>query len=122
MSVEKTINVAKAVQVQVHATEEAIDTAMSEAANLIETYVTSRRALQLSTSRATEVTENTLKAMQALNEAQQYMTAAHIGLSRIRKHIGVPSAVMPNRDSPATQPERNEEPPTTGRAARFAIT
>ena len=117
MSNEKTINVAKAVQVQIHAVEEAIETAMGEAANLIETYVTSRRALQLSASRSTDVHANTLKAMQALNDAQQSMTTAHIGLSRIRRDIGIPSAVMPVLDTP----EDDKKKPS-GRLAAFETT
>lgn len=110
MSTEKTISVAKAVQVQIHATEEAIDTALSEAAHLMETYVTSRRALELSPSRSTEINENTLKAMQALNEAQAYMADAHRGLTRIRRQIGVPAAVMPWRDSPEDGKDPPKEP------------
>jgi len=39
MSPDKTINVARAVMSQLHSTEEAIDTALGEAANLMETYV-----------------------------------------------------------------------------------
>lgn len=100
MSTEKTVNVARAVQTQIRAAEEAIDTALGEAAHLMETYITSRRALELCPARATEVNENTLKAMQALNEAQGYMAEAHRGLTRIRKHIGIPAAMMPIDDSP----------------------
>ena len=120
MSTEKTISVAKAVQVQIHATEEAIDTALSEAAHLMETYVTSRRALELSPSRSTEINENTLKAMQALNEAQAYMADAHRGLTRIRKQIGVPVAVMPWKDSP--EKDGKNDTPIEGVAKQFETT
>ena len=116
MSNEKTISVARAVQVQIHAVEEAIDSALGEAANLIETYVTSRRALQLAAARSVDVHENTLKAMQALNEAQAHMAEAHRGLSRIRRHIGVPSEAM----IPAFDTEKPEEP--TGRLAARLMT
>ena len=40
MSIEKTASVARAVHAQLHITEEAIDTALVEAANLMEAYVT----------------------------------------------------------------------------------
>lgn len=117
MSDEKATNIARAVQAQVHAAEEAIDTALGEAANLIETCVTSRRALQLCAARSTDVHENTLKAMMALNEAQQYMAEAHKGLSRIGKHIGLPSAIMPGIDTMGI----SDKPPV-GRVASFAPT
>ena len=96
MSRERTLNVAKAVTAQIHATEEAIDTALSEAANLIETYVSSRRAIRMSAMISNEVHENTLKAMMALNTAQQYMTAAHKSLSRIQTQLRIEaSAIIP---------------------------
>lgn len=116
MSNEKTISVARAVQVQIHAVEEAIDSALSEAATLIETYVTSRRALNLAATRSVDINENTLKAMQALNEAQAHMAAAHKGLSRVRQHIGVaPEAMMPAFDT-----EKPPEP--AGRLAARLVT
>ena len=101
MSKEKTINVAKALTVQLHATEEAIDTALSEAAHLIETYVTSRRAIRMSATISGEVHESTLKAMMALNAAQQHMTAAHQGLTRVQKQLHLePDAIVPIYDKP----------------------
>lgn len=93
MSREKRINVAKALSVQLKATEESIDTAMTEAAHLIETYVTSRRAVRLSTVVGGDVHQNTLKAMMALNTAQQHMTAAHTGLREVQDVAGL-GAVM----------------------------
>ncbi len=101
MSKEKTINVAKALAAQLHATEEAIDTALSEAAHLIETYVTSRRAIRMSTVISGDVHENTIKAMMALNAAQQHMTAAHNGLTRVQKQVGIRAdAIIPPYDKP----------------------
>lgn len=101
MRKERTLNVARALTTQLHVTEEAIDTALSEAAHLIETYVASRRAIHLSTTVPGEVHENTLKAMMALNTAQQYMTAAHNGLSRLQERLGIDiSAVVPVEDMP----------------------
>lgn len=101
MSKEKTINVAKALTVQLHATEEAIDTALTEAAHLIETYVTSRRAIRMSTVISGDVHENTIKAMMALNTAQQHMTAAHNGLVRVQKQVGLSAdAIIPPYDKP----------------------
>ncbi|MBW8733488.1 MAG: hypothetical protein JF571_04110 [Asticcacaulis sp.] len=96
MRKERTLNVARALASQLHATEEAIDTALSEAAHLIEAYVTSRRAIHMSATLPGEVHENTLKAMLALNTAQQYMTAAHNELSRIQERVGITSIVNPD--------------------------
>ncbi len=101
MSNEKTITVAKALAVQVHATEEAIDTALAEAAHLIEDYVASRRAVRMSATITGDIHENTLKAMMALAEAQQHMSAAHQGLNRVRKQMRLaPNAVIPPYDKP----------------------
>jgi hypothetical protein len=122
MSTEKTISVARAVQVQIRAAEEAIDTALGEAAHLMETYITSRRALELSPARSTEVNENTLKAMQALNEAQTYMAEAHRGLSRIRKHIGIPAAMMPLYDTPGGGGAGMDDSSTSRLTARLETT
>ncbi|WP_443747711.1 hypothetical protein [Asticcacaulis solisilvae] len=100
MRKERTLNVAKALTVQLHATEEAIDTALSEAAHLIEAYVTSRRAIHMSATVPGQVHENTLKAMMALNTAQQYMTAAHEGLDTIQKQLGIEAIVDPYYTKP----------------------
>ena len=105
MSKEKKINVAKALSVQLHATEEAIDTALAEAANLIETYVTSRRAIRMSTIIGNDVHQNTLKAMMALSTAQQHMTAAHANLSLVQEQVGLGNvAILPADDKPAPKP------------------
>ncbi len=96
MRKERTLNVAKAVASQLKVTEEAIDTALSEAAHLIDAYVTSRRAIRMSTVVPGEIHENTLKAMLALNTAQQYMTAAHNLLDGLQDRMGLDiAAVMP---------------------------
>jgi len=103
MRKERTLNIAKALAAQLHATEEAIDTALGEAAHLIDAYITSRRALRMSTTVPGDVYENTLKAMAALNLAQQHMTTAHSGLERIRGQLGIEAVVDPfekGRESP----------------------
>lgn len=110
MSQEKTINVAQALVAQLHATEEAIDTALAEAAHLIETYVTSRRAIMLSATSSGDVHENTLQAMLALRSAQTHMTAAHKGLSRLQRAIGLePTAIIPPYDK---EDDKKKEKPT----------
>ena len=101
MSQETKINVAKALTVQLHVTEEAIDTALSEAAHLIETYISSRRAVRMSTMISGDVHESTLKAMMALNAAQQHMTDAHRGLSLVQAQVGIRAdAIIPPVDKP----------------------
>jgi hypothetical protein len=105
MSKEKKTNIAKALASQLHVTEEAIDTALAEAANLIETYVTSRRAIHMSTIIGNDVHQNTLKAMMALNTAQQHMTAAHANLTLVQQQVGLGHvAVLPANDKPAPKP------------------
>ena len=101
MSQTTKINVAKALTSQLHVTEEAIDTALAEAAHLIETYVTSRRAIRQSAMIACEAHDSTLKAMMALNAAQMHMREAHQALSRIQTQIGIRSdAIIPPFDKP----------------------
>ena len=105
MSKERKINIAKALSSQLHATEEAIDTALAEAAQLIEAYVNSRRAIHMSTTIANDVHQNTLKAMMALNSAQQYMTGAHEGLGKIQIQVGLGDvAIIPVDDKPPPPP------------------
>jgi hypothetical protein len=105
MRKERTLNVAKALASQLHVTEEAIDTALSEAAHLIDAYVTSRRAIRMSTIVPGEIHGNTLKAMMALNTAQQYMTAAHNELSRLQDRMGLDIAAHMPVDQPTKPPE-----------------
>ena len=101
MSKQRKINVAKALAVQLHATEEAIETALAEAAHLIEAYVNSRRAIRLSTVAVNEVYHNTLEAMQALNAAQARMTSAHHALAGLQVRIGLDDTmVAPVDDKP----------------------
>ncbi len=98
MSKEKRINVAKALSTQLRATEESIDTALSEAAHLIEAFVTSRRAIRMSTVVGGDVHQNTLKAMLALNSAQQHMTAAHEGLKDVQERAGIGGVMIGEPD------------------------
>ncbi len=101
MTKEKKISVARALKAQLHAAEEAIDTALAEAAQLIETYVTSRRAVGKSTVMGTDVHQNTLQAMMLLNTAQQHMASAHQGLVRVSSEVGLPiTAIDPTEDKP----------------------
>jgi tRNA U34 5-carboxymethylaminomethyl modifying GTPase MnmE/TrmE len=101
MSKQRKINVAKALAAQLHATENAIETALGEAAHLLETYISSRRAVRLSTVAVNDVYRATLKAMQSLNLAQARMTNAHNALSRLQGQIGLDvSLVAPIDDKP----------------------
>lgn len=103
MTKEKKINVAKALTAQLHTAEEAIDTALSESANLIETCINSRRAVHISTVAGTDVHQNTLKAMTALAEAQTYMSAAHASLATIKENMGISAFIPPVFDKPETR-------------------
>lgn len=112
MRKERTLNVAKALAAQLHATEEAIDTALSEAAHLIDAYVTSRRAIHMSTMVPGKVHENTLKAMMSLNTAQQHMAAAHGELMRIQKRWNISASMNPfdGKDGIGTDISENSRP------------
>jgi hypothetical protein len=101
MSKAKTLNVAKALTSQLHVTEEAIDSALAQAANLVETYITSRRAAHVSTVSGNEVHQSTLKAMMALSEAQRHMSDAHNHLSAIGEHMGIDVKANGAIDKPA---------------------
>ncbi|ESQ78807.1 hypothetical protein [Asticcacaulis sp. YBE204] len=112
MSKEKKINVARALTAQLHASEEAIDTALTEAAHLIETYVTSRRAINMSAIIGADVHKHTLEAMIALRDAQEHMSAAHAALRQVQTQVGLsPSAVVPIND----KPEKDDKDGPTGR-------
>ncbi|MFT3997893.1 MAG: hypothetical protein QM667_10845 [Asticcacaulis sp.] len=101
MSKEKKIGIARAVMTQLHASEEAIDTALSETAQLIETYVTSRRAIRMAPSLGPDVHRHTLEAMLALRQAQEKMSDAHTALRRVQTEVGLPpAAVVPINDKP----------------------
>jgi hypothetical protein len=105
MSVEKKISIAKALVSQLHSSEEAIDTALIESSHLIETYVTSRRAIGVSATIGSDVHRHTLEAMMALRLAQEHMTAAHKGLTELQADIGlrhvaiIPAGSKPEKDS-----------------------
>ncbi len=119
MSRDKNLNVARALTVQLHVAEEAIDTALSEAAQLIEAYVTSRRAVRLSATAVGEVHESTLKAMMALHAAQTHMTTAHAALSALQPKIGIAaSEIVP----PFDKPKDPNDPGNGGISNRFTPT
>ena len=119
LSREKKINVARALASQLHTTEEAIDTALTEAAHLIETYVTSRRAVRMSTVISGDVHHNTLQAMLALNAAQQHMTAAHDGLIEVQAQIGL-GDVMVGEPDDKPDPKKGGVTPSIPRQAEIA--
>lgn len=97
---EKKINVAKAVTAQLHTTEEAIDQALIEAANLVETCVSSRRAVHLSTTQGQKVHHSTLMAMKALADAQTHMSDAHEELNALKDSMGLTALIPPVFDKP----------------------
>ncbi|CAL4867922.1 hypothetical protein MMA231_02195 [Asticcacaulis sp. MM231] len=105
MSKERKISIAKALTAQLHATEEAIDTALAEAANLIEAYVTSRRTIRISTIVGNDVHYNTLQAMMSLSTAQRHMTAAHADLTKVQHQVGLGAVdIVPVDDKPSPKP------------------
>jgi len=109
MSKEKKAGIARAVMTQLHASEEAIDTALSETAQLIETYVTSRRAIRMTASLGPDVHRHTLDAMLSLRQAQERMSEAHSALRRVQDEVGLtPAAVVPINDKPEKESDKQE--------------
>mgnify|MGYP001554626582 CR=1 FL=1 len=105
MSTAKKTNIAIALASQLHVAEEAIDTALAEAANLIETYVTSRRAIHMSPIIGNDVLHTPLQALLTLRTAQQHMTAAHADLTLVQAQVGLGNvAILPADDKPAPKP------------------
>jgi len=105
----KKAGIARAVMTQLHASEEAIDTALSETAHLIETYVTSRRAIRVAASLGPDVHRHTLEAMLALRQAQERMSDAHTALRRVQDEVGLtPAAVVPINDKPEKDSDKQE--------------
>ncbi|WP_157138899.1 hypothetical protein [Asticcacaulis biprosthecium] len=99
MSRETRVSVARSVTSQLHIAEEAIDSALTEAATLLENCITSRRTLRISTLVGTKVNDSTIKAMQALQDAQAHMADAHRELTRIQKQFRLePAAHVPPYD------------------------
>ena len=99
MSREPRVSVARTVTSQLHIAEEAIDSALTEAAALLESCITARRTLRISTLVTTKVNDSTLRAMQALQDAQAHMADAHRELSVIQKQFRLePSAHVPPYD------------------------
>jgi hypothetical protein len=100
MTKEKKTNIAKALTAQLRTAEGAIDTALSESANLIEACISSRRAIHISTISGVDVHKNTLKAMTALAEAQTHMSATHAVLDELRNSLGLTTLIAPIFDKP----------------------
>jgi len=109
MPKDEKIKIARALASQLHLTEEAIDTALTEAALLIENCVQSRRAVRIGTMSGTNVHENTLKAMMALSDAQKHMSLAHSELNQIKSNMGL-SAIAPIFDKPESKAKLEKAP------------
>jgi uncharacterized coiled-coil DUF342 family protein len=81
--------VAQRVANKLNTTEEAVDTAMNEAAELMSEMLKARRELGLSTTFGDEAAAKMVEAMKALGEARTAMVAVHSELNEAQLRIGV---------------------------------
>lgn len=100
------IKIARNLMTQLHVTEESIDTALSMSAQLIETYIESRRAVKLSTVVGPSIHAHTLKAMTALANAQAHMSAAHAELKILQDDMGLSMLIGPVIDKPSERDKK----------------
>lgn len=101
--------VAQRVAVKLYATENAVDTAMVEAAELMNEMVKARRELKLSATFGHEATEKLVEAIKALGEARTAMMAVHEEASEAQLRIGVRTRM----DTPVKPLAIRKDAPTT---------
>ncbi len=82
--------VAQRVNSKLHATEKAIDVAMTEAAELLTTLIEARRDLNLSTVVADKEFANLTQALAALDAARHSTVDLHNGLNKLAKAMRLP--------------------------------
>lgn len=81
--------VAQRVANKLNTVEEAVDTAMAEAAELMSEMLKARRELSLSTTFGDEAAAKLVEAMKALGEARTAMVGVHGQLNEAQLRIGV---------------------------------
>ena len=82
--------VAQRVYSKLQTTETAIETAMSEAANLISVLIEARRDLNVSTVVGDKELESLTQAIAALDTARKSTVQLHHGLAQVARQLHVP--------------------------------
>lgn len=83
------IETVKSVAAKLFATEEAIDTAMVRAAQLLESMVEGRKVLKLSAVAAEAAQSRVAESIGAMAEARRAVMAAHSSLQNLQRKMGV---------------------------------
>ncbi len=83
------IETVKSVAAKLFATEEAIDTAMVRAAQLLELMVEGRKVLKLSAVAAEAAQSRVAESIGAMAEARRAVMAAHSSLQNLQRKMGV---------------------------------
>lgn len=83
------IFVAQRVANKLNTTEEAVDTAMAEAAELMSEMLKARRELALSTTFGDEAAAKLVDAIKSLGEARTAMVGVHSELNEAQLRIGI---------------------------------
>jgi hypothetical protein len=86
------IETVKGVANKLFATEAAVDTAMVQAAQLLESIVEGRKALNLSAVAAEAAQSRVAESIGALAEARRAVMAAHSSLQSLQRKMGVDDA------------------------------
>lgn len=85
---------------QLFATENAIDTALTTAAQFVGTMPVARQHARLSAIVGQEAMDHAVAAMTALNEARRAIVAAHNALSTVQGQIGLGAVAFGAVDKP----------------------
>ena len=86
------IETAKGVATKLFATEEAIDTAMVCASQLLESMVEGRKTLKLSAVAAEAAQSRVAESIGAMAEARRAIMAAHSSLQNLQRKMGIDDA------------------------------
>jgi hypothetical protein len=105
--------VAQRINTKLQAAEKSIDTAMTEAAELLTTLIEARRELNMSTVVGDKELANLTQALVALEAARTSTVQVHNGLGRLAKAMRVPVRM----DVVKPQGEQEEQTVTTMRVA-----
>ena len=96
------VQAVKGVSTKLFATEDAIDSAMVNASQLIEAIVTCRQVLKVSAVTAEVAQSRIAEAIGALSEARRAVITAHGALADVQHKLGIDDADV----GPLDKPER----------------
>jgi hypothetical protein len=110
------IETVKAVAVKLFATEEAIDTSMVRASQLLESIVEGRKVLKLSAVAAEAAQSRIAESIGAMAEARRAIMAAHSSLQNLQRKMGVAD----EEAGPMEKPDDNTAVTSEARSLRVA--